>query len=77
MLMTLVSTTNVHQQCWKEWIIWCAQEDVPNYVTSASKVAGFCLIHLGLDWLAYYWYLALCYFSPFGTSSPSRGLSLI
>ena len=49
---TQVSIMKVYQQCWKEWVGWCAWEGVPNSVLSAPKLADI-LVHLfrvGLAW---------------------------
>ena len=37
--------SKVHQQCWKEWAGWCAQQGVPNNAISAPKLGHF-LVHL-------------------------------
>ena len=42
---TQTSMSRVYQQCWKEWARWCAQQGLPNYALSASKLANF-LLHL-------------------------------
>ena len=34
---TWVSISNVYQQCWKEWVGWCAWQGVPNNAISAPK----------------------------------------
>ena len=49
---TQASMSKVYQQCWKEWIRWCAQQGVPKNAVSAPKLANF-LLHLfevGLAW---------------------------
>ena len=59
------STTQVYQQCWKEWAGWCTQMGVLNYATSAPKLAYFCLIYLGLDWLGTQLILTIQLYLPF------------
>ena len=47
-----MSTSKVYQQCWEEWVGWCAQQGLPNNAISAPKLANF-LLHLfqvGLAW---------------------------
>ena len=47
-----MSTSKVYQQCWKEWVSWCAQWGLPNNAISTPKLANF-LLHLfqvGLAW---------------------------
>ena len=42
---TQASTSNVYQQCWKEWAGWCAWQGLPINAISAPKLANF-LLHL-------------------------------
>ena len=42
---TWASISNVYQQCWKEWVSWCAQQGVSNSAISDTKLAHF-LLHL-------------------------------
>ena len=47
---TQMSTSQVYQQCWKEWAGWCAQQGLPNNAISAPKLANFCYICFRWDW---------------------------
>ena len=68
------SMSKVYQQCWKEWAVWCAQQDAPNNAISAPKLANF-LVYLFPGWpgLTYNWYISSCYFCFFGASLYSQG----
>ena len=49
---TQACTSKVYQQCWKEWVGWCAWQGVLNNAISGPKLAN-CLVHLfqvGLAW---------------------------
>ena len=43
-----MSTTEVYQQCWKEWLGWYVQGGIPNNTISAPKLVSFWLIYLML-----------------------------
>ena len=49
---TRVSTSKVYQQCWKEWVGWCAQQGLPNIAIPAPKLANFLvyLFQVGVVW---------------------------
>ena len=67
---TIEQLQQKYEQCLKECASSHAQEDVPNNIICAPKLADF-LVHLLRVRLVWHVnkYLSFCYFSPFGTSS--------
>ena len=49
--VTQVSTVQVNQQCWKEWMGWCTCKSVPKNAISVPILAKFLLIFSRWNWL--------------------------